>query len=266
MKKIIAIMFFVGIAGVLSSQKKYEKMVYSAVTKEEKEMTVAIKDAVATDKVTKFQIKISNKSDKILIYKPDESTFDFGGGNQKKPKEKWLIIYPTDAEHRTVNLNGTGYQVPEYKFTVDGVYKVSESEKVVEAPEFQLPPSTNDFKAGNFSCTMINLSKETDKTTVKFECRYTGDKIGVINPGRAGIKLPDGTEIANAKSNSRSEILSKGESTKISLTWNRMQGGKPNDMQLIKMQILWRNTFVESDEEKMAPVVVDLHIDESASK
>jgi hypothetical protein len=223
------------------------------------------KDIVAVDVNSKFLLKITNKSSSILLYKPEESTFKINS-TEVKPKEKWLTIYPGDTEGRVIDIKGTSYRVPEYNFVVNGIYKISESDRVVEAPDFQLPPSANDFKAGNFSCTMLNLSKESDKTSVKFECRYTGDKVGVINPGRAAVKLPDNSEIANAKSKSKSEILMKGESTKITLNWNRMEGGRSNDMQLIKLQILWRNTFVEADPVKLEPVELMMKQDEALSK
>jgi hypothetical protein len=112
---------------------------------------------------------------------------------------------------------------------------------------------------------MLDLSKETDKTTVKFECRYTGDKVGVIHPGRAAIRLPDGTEVANAKSKSNPVMLMKGESKKISLAWNRMEGGKATDMQKIKLMIVWHNSFIESDMIKVKPVTLDFKIDEAKS-
>jgi archaellum component FlaF (FlaF/FlaG flagellin family) len=220
---------------------------------------------VATPEIFKFVLRIENKSDKIILYKPEESTL-ITNGKEIKPVEKWLIIFPVDNDYRTVNFKGAGFQQPQFSYKAEGLYTVSEYENPVEAPEFMLPPSKNDFKAGNFSCNMVNLSKESDKTTVKFECRYTGSKIGVINPGRAAVKLPDGTEIANAKSNSKSEILFPGDTKKITLGWNRMAGGRATDMQLIKMQILWRDTFVEAEPQKIAGPVIEAKMDPVKSK
>lgn len=265
MKKILLTVALFAVITVVPAQKKYEKMVYGDASTETAGATIIAKDVVSTKDIAKFQLKISNKSDRILLYKPEESVFRYSG-KEAKPVEKSLIIHPGETDHRVVNFKGNDFQVNEYEFQVEGLYRISDRDNSVEAPEFMLPPSTNDFKAGSFSCDMKSLSKESDKTTVKFECRYTGDKIGVINPGRAAVKLPNGDEIANAKGNSKSELLLPGESRKITLVWNRMEGGKATDMQKIKMQILWRDTFVEAEPEKLPPANLNMKLDESKSK
>ena len=200
-----------------------------------------------------------------MLYKPEESKLTING-KDITPKEKPLTIPPTETDNRVIDIKGTDLMVTDYKFEVNGVYKVSTTSNSVAADDFQLPPSQNEFKVGNFTCTMTDLKKETDKTAVKFECRYTGDKVGIIHPGRAAVKLPDGTEVANAKSSSTPILVQKGESEKISLSWNRMQGGKATDMQRINLMIVWRNTFMDSEPVKVNPVVLDFKIDETKSK
>jgi hypothetical protein len=248
------------------AQKKYsEKVVYNDAVAEGDGMSIKAKDGVSNKEMTKFNLKISNKGDDILLYKPEESTLK-ANGKEVKPKEKWLEIPPTETDNRVVNFTGNDYMVPGYSFVVDGVYKISTTSKSIQTPDFQLPPSQNEFKTGNFTCNMIDLSKETDKTSVKFECRYTGEKFGVIHAGRAAVKLPDGTEIANAKSKSNPVVLAPGESKKVTLYWNRMDGGKATDMQKIKLMIVWNNTFIEADPVKVKPVTLEFTVDEAKSK
>ena len=249
----------------IQAQKKYEKIMYKDASTEGEGITVMAKDAVSNKEMTKFKIKISNKSDDIIVFRPDESTLK-SNTKEFKPKEKMMEVPPTETEGKVINFPGPDFMVNSYSYQIDGLYKVSTTTKSVQTEDFQLPPSQNEFKTGNFTCTMIDLSKETDKTVVKFECRYTGDKIGVIHPGRAAVKLPDGTEIANAKANKSPIVVEKGESKKITLAWNRMEGGKATDMQKIKLLILWRNTFVESELVKIKPVNLDFQIDEATSK
>jgi hypothetical protein len=45
-----------------------------------------------------------------------------------------------------------------------------------------------------------------------------------------------------------------------------MEGGRAQDMQKIKMNILWRNTFSEVDAEKLKDEVLQFEIDEKLSK
>lgn len=264
-KGILVVSAFCLALNIAQAQKKYEKLYYSEVSKEASDITYTGKSAIATKEFIKFNLKIENKGEDMLLYKPEESKLNI---NNKSiaPKEKWLQIAPGETDNRVVDVKGLDLQVPTCSFEVNGVYKVSTTNKALETADFQLPPSQNEFKTGNFSCTMIALDKETDKTAVKFECRYTGDKIGVIHPGRAAVRLPDGTEIANAKHKKTPMIVTKGESEKFTLVWDRMEGGKATDMQKIKMMIIWRNTFVEADAVKADPVTLDFKIDEAKSK
>lgn len=266
MKKILVVIASLCLTlNSLEAQKKYEKIVYKDATADGEGITVVGKDGVSNKEMTKFKIKITNKSDEIILFRPDESTLK-ANSKEFKPKEKAMEIPPAETEGKVVNFTGPEFMVNSYSYVIDGLYKVSVFTNSIQTADFQLPPAQNEFKTGNFTCSMIDLSKESDKTKVKFECRYTGDKVGVIHPGRAAVKLPDGTEVANAKSNQSPIILEKGESKKITLHWNRMEGGRATDMQLIKLLIVWRNTFIETDLHKIKPVTLDFQIDEAASK
>lgn len=265
-KHLILTAALIGLLGQTQSQTKYEKIAYKEAKVEGNEMTVSTRDIVSTKAVTKFQLRIENKTDFLLLYKAEESRLILPGGKELTPKEKALVIYPGETNYRVINFPGPDFMIPDYSYKVDGVYKVSEIEKIVPAPDFILPAATNEFRAGNFSCMLLKYEKETDKTSVKFECRYNGDKVGVINAGRASAKLPDGTEIGNAKLQPKSDVLVKGETQRFTLVWNRMEGGKENDMQKIKMTILWRNTFIEATQVKLEPVRVDMKIDEAMCK
>ncbi|WP_317897940.1 hypothetical protein [Aurantibacillus circumpalustris] len=266
MKKGIIVIAILALAmSTVKGQKKYEKIVYVETAGECKEASITAKSVFSTAQFAKFNLKIRNNSDEILLYKADESKLK-ANGKDYIPKEKPLVIPPTETDNRVIDVKGTEFMVTDYTFEVNGIYKVSTTSNSVAATDFQLPPSQNEFKVGGFTCNMTDLKKETDKTAVKFECRYTGDKIGVIHPGRAAIKLPDGTEIANAKSTASPVLVAKGESEKISLRWDRMQGGKTTDMQLINLLIVWRNTFVEAEPVKLDPIVLEFKIDEAKSK
>jgi hypothetical protein len=245
-------------------EKKYKEIFYKDILNEYDDMTVSTNNGISNKELTKFKLKFVNKTNDILLYKPEESTFKLTD-KEVKPKEKWVIINPNESDFRIVNVLGPDFLIP-YSYVLGGVYKVSTNGNAIDTPDFMLPPSQNEFTTGGFTCSMTSLTKESDKTEVKFECRYTGDKIGVINPNRAAIKLPDGTEMANEKSKSQPIMVMKGKTEKITLKWNRMEGGRATDMQKIKMQILWRNTFTESDAVKVKDETLEFQIDEALSK
>lgn len=251
--------------GQLNAQSKHEKVIYSDFNTSSGDLVLKGEDAVSTAEYLKFKLKIDNRSNDIIVYKPDESRFKINE-QEVKPTEKMLWVDPLDSDHRVVNIKGKDLRVNEFSYAVEGLYKVSPDNTPIPAEDFQLPAAQNEFKAGNFSCTMVDLKKETDETKVKFECRYTGDKIGIIHTNRAAVRLPDGTEIANNKVKMDPEVLQKGDVQKFNLVWKRMEGGRATDMQKIKLMIVWRNTFVEADPVKIQGGILNFKIDEAKSK
>ncbi len=213
-KTFLLIAAFASIVTSVSAQKKdkhYKEIFYKDISNEYSDMTVTTNNGVSNKEMTKFKLKIVNKTNDILLYKPEESSFKLESKDYK-PKEKWLYIFPNESDFRVVNGTGSDFLFP-YKYVVDGVYKIPTTGKGVVAPDFQLPAAQNEFTAGGFTCVMSSLTKESDLTEVKFECRYNGDKIGVIQASRAAVKLPDGTEIANEKSNKQPIVVQKGFET-----------------------------------------------------
>ncbi len=260
---------------VISASFAQDKIYYKNATAENGDFSITIDNAVSTKVETKCKVKITNKTADFLILKPEECIFTING-KEMKCSEKTLIIQPNSSDFRVMNLKAEDLnKVKDYNFTVGGIYKVSTSGTALNAPDFKLPPSTNDFKAGDFSCSMSSLSKETDKTSVKFKCAYNGAKVGFINPTKAAVKMPNDAERANEKTNASSVLtkgksdilmLMKGDSENITLEWNRMQGGKSTDMQKVDMTILWRDCFTEAVPEKLKSETLELKYDEVKSK
>lgn len=268
MKKIIlALAFVTAIGNIATAQKevKYEKLFYKDLTKETGDLKIMVDNAISTPAETKFKLKITNLTGDFIILKPEECVFMING-KELKPKEKWLIIKPNESDYRVINLKGTGYnEVKSYSFSLDGLYSVSSKGTVVSAPDFDLPAAKNDFEAGDFKCTVSNISKETDKTEAKFKCVYNGNKVGVVQTTKASAKFPDGKEYANAKSKSGAFLLMKGQDDTFTLKWERMEGGKAMDMQKVPMVIIWHETFMESEIVKLKSEKLDLEFDEVKS-
>lgn len=271
MKKIIVA--FVAMAGILNTaeaqkDEKYLKLYYKEAKIDGKDITITASDPVSTEKETKFKLKIMNKSNDYVIYKPEESSFMING-KEMKPEEKWLLIAPNESDYRVINLKGEYNGVKNYSYTVGGLYKVAMG-KAVAVADFKLPASKNDFKTENFSCTLNNLEKETGKTVAKFNCTYTGDKMGFVFSSKPSVKMPDGNDYAckvskGLFSKSGPTILMKGKEDSFTLVWERMQGGKSMDMQKVEMIIKWNETFAEGTPEKMKSETLQIEFDEALS-
>src|ERR1044072_1931404 len=99
----ITIMANMGLA-----QKKYDKLVYKEVKNEGSDVDITIQNAVSTEGETKFKIKINNKTDDYIIYKPAESKFVING-KEYAVTEKQIIIDPNGSDFKIINLKGEGY-------------------------------------------------------------------------------------------------------------------------------------------------------------
>jgi transcriptional antiterminator Rof (Rho-off) len=271
MKTIILTLASTFLAVATAQSQNFEKLFYKDLTKETDQVTVTVDNAVSTPGETKFKLKVTNKTNDYILYKPMESKFIIDG-KESKPKEKMLIIKPNSSDFVTINLKGAGYnKIKSYSFVIDGLYSVSTNGKAIEVPNFKLPAAQNEFKAGDFNCTMTNVTKESDKTEVKFKCSYNGDKIGVIHNTRAGVKMPDGNEYANAKkpglleSKAKEVLVMKGEEESVNLKWDRMEGGRAMDMQKVAMDIVWHATFTEAPAVKLKGETLEMEFDEATT-
>lgn len=263
------ILALVAVCGMITAMKPaddvFKKVFYKDEKVETNEATIEFVDAVATEKETKFKIRITNKTNDYLVYKPEESAFILDG-KEMKPKEKTLFIQPNGSGSRVINIAGTYTSLRKYSFYLAGLYKASANGQVVTVPDFKLPPVQNEFKAGSFTCSLVKLKKETDETTVKFNCQYQGDKIGIFNPAKVAVKMPTGKEYANTKLKAGSLILMKGAVDDFTLEWGRMPGGKDEDMQKVEMLIQWKDAFTETSLQALGSHKVDLNFDEALTK
>jgi hypothetical protein len=239
-------------AGTMSSlvAQEYKKVFFKTQTVETNDVKVTIDGAVATARETKFKIKIINKTNDYLIYKPSESVFKIGGKSYN-PVEKWVIIRPNDDGSSVLNIPGTEFLVAaDYDFVLEGLYRVNTNTGSVIAPDFKLPASQNEFKAASFSVTLGKVKKTTARTDAQFIASYNGDKIGIFEPNKVAMKMPDGKEYANYHSDKKPIVFEKGKSDDFMVAWKDIPTAS-GDMQKDEMTILWRNAFKEVTPEKM---------------
>jgi hypothetical protein len=265
-KTILSMLAIICIAGNSIAQKetKYKKVFYKTQTIENTDVKVTIDNAVATPAGVKFKIKIINKTTDYIIYKPSESVFKIKG-KDNKPEEKWLIVRPNDNESQVIDLKGPDYLIAEnFDFVLDGLYKVSINAKGSPAPDFKLPASQNDFKAGGFSVTLDKVKKETARTDAKFKVAYTGDQIGIFEPNKVVMKMPDGKEYANYHSDNRPLIFNVGTLDDFTVSWKDIPTTS-GDMQKVDMQILWKDAFKEVTPTKIPALNLTILFDKETS-
>ncbi len=240
--------------------KDGSKFMYKDITVETDDYKVYIIDAVAVDGLSKFKIKIFNKTNDFLLVKPSEFAYKTESKTVANT-EKNFIIAPNDETTRVIDFKGSTMLVEKYMIEVKGIYKASAAAKALEVPNFDLPPTKNDFSVGSFNCVLKKNEASTDKASAKFECSYNGDAIGIIFPYKAACIMPNGTDNANSKKNS-GILLEKGRSDDFTLVFNEVVGA--GDLQKKAVKIKWNDTFKESKLMKLADNVINM--EKSASK
>ncbi len=242
--------------------KKDEKFFYKNATIETDDYKLYIEDAVALEGFSKFKIKVFNKTNDFLFVKASEMLF-ISGDKSISNSEKPFVVSPNDEGSKVVDFKGTEMQVKNYTLELKGIYKASANGKTMDVPLFDLPASKNDFTVGNFSCLLKDYKANTDRAYAKFECTYSGDNIGIINPYKAACIMPNGVENATSK-RSKGVLLERGNSETFSLTFDEMVGA--GDLQKKPIKVKWNDTFKEGKLTRLADSKIVLEQDTEKKK
>lgn len=234
--------------------KDDERFFYKDVTIETDDYKLYIVDAVAVGPWSKFKVKVFNKTNDYLIIKPAEFIYK-SDKNTATNSEKAFVIAPNDEGSKVVDFKGKGMQATNFEVEIKGIYKVSAGGKVIDVPNFDLPPSKNDFTVGNFTCTLKKHDANTDKASAKFECAYNGDNVGIINPYKSACIMPNATENANSKK-SDGILLEKGKTDDFTVIFNEISGA--GDLQKKAIKIKWNDTFKESKLMRLSDSKIEL--------
>jgi hypothetical protein len=224
-------------------------------------------DAVSTDSYFKFKLRIQNKTKDYLIIDFNKMKIVLNGSNEYKPSEKTLIIPPGEFGSRVVNFTGTEFRVTQLEIIMDGVKTASTNGKVYEAPNYNLPVSNNDFNTGPFRFLNKSTECKTDITLVKMEVTYTGTDMAVVQPIKIGLKMPvSGNVFANMISNKKAILLGPNESANFNMLWENIDVKQNGDMQKVKMEILFKDAFMETKTTDKSGTKFTLTINEKESK
>lgn len=262
--KLFLFILSIGVSNALFAQK-YKKIIYRQTSFENAECAITAEDPVSTEKYIKVKLRIKNKTSDYVVFDASKCIF-YINGKEFNTTEKLLLIRPNADDYRVIDLKGSGYLVENFEMKIDGLSRFSADSKGISVPSFQLPPSSNDFSAGGFKVNMVRLFKETQRTDVKFRAIYNGNKIGVFEPSKVSVKMPDGKEFANYHSDRSPLIFVPGDEDTFTTTWlNDVMIGS-GDMQTAEMKILWGDAFKEVSTNPITPMKLDFKIEPSLSK
>lgn len=218
---------------------------------------IYIEDAINEDGLSKLKIRIFNKTNDYLIFKPNDVVFRIG--TQEVPcKEKQIVILPNEEGWKVISVKGKGFQEEKYTLEIKNMHKISATTAPIKIEDMNLPPAKPDFTAGKFKCSIKKADIKTDKSILRCECVYEGDGIGVLMPSKSVVIMPKGQENPNADK-FKSCLLEKGKGESFLMEFREMKGG--GDMQKGPLKLIWNDTFKDSKIEPIAGAKINLELD-----
>lgn len=261
MKKFLSLSLIICSTLIFAQKKKNVdpgyKYIYKETSFETDDYKIYIEDATAIDAWSKLKVRVFNKTNDYLILKPTDVTFKIDG-KEIQGTDKQLIIVPNDEASKVIDVKGPGCQVDNYSITIKTLYKVAANSPAIKAEDFVIPVAKNDFKAGNFKCTLKKHELKTDKSAFKFVCTYEGDGIGILAPTQIAAVTPKGQDNANYNRN-KGTLLERGKSDDFIVDIREIPNS--GDMQKEPWKLKWNETFKESKIEMIAGGTINLELD-----
>lgn len=212
---------------------------------------------------------ITSTTEDILLFDLGGVKFVTESGEHKNNKSKEVQVNPFETNTVTLKVDGgTDFHVENFKLIIENVSRVPITGNKQTADDFSLPPRNNNVQIGNFSCEVSKLTKKTDNMEVKFNTRYTGDKVGIVDQRRIAVKFPNGNEYANVRKASKLKKLITGNDISIyrkgdkgSFLVQSEEHKMDGDMQFIELWLVWNDAFVESEMIIIDGIEADFELD-----
>lgn len=235
------------------------KYFYTETSIETDDYKIYIENGTSTDSWVKFKVRIFNKTNDFIIFKPTDVIFKING-REIPGTDKQIFVIPNDEATKVVDAKGNGFQVNKFSVEIKNFYKVSANTPVIKAEDFPIPVTANSLSAGNFKCYSKSAAIKNDKSVLKFVCEYTGDQIGILAPSKITAIMPKGQENVNANRN-KGMLLEKGKSDDFIVDIREMPGS--GDMKKDNWKLKWNETFRESKEVSIPGGKFTLELDQA---
>lgn len=243
---------------------------YEVKTIETPELTVEFEDAHSQQTFTIVKLKITNKTSEYIVYRVNESVFKYDFGHEYAlPKAglglgllsgNTILIKPKSTEIKTLKVSGSGnHHVENLKLVLNGFYKLSATGVVVAVPDFALSADNAAFTAGGFQFSLVKSKQQFYKTTVRFNCTYTGSGYGIVNFARSAIAAKNNKYYPNENVKDKTDILEPGDHQDFTVE------AQVYDSQNPAGRIVWNNTFAESTPIPLGVGVAKLLFDETVT-
>jgi hypothetical protein len=264
MKSCFILLFFIT-SHLLISQgaNDYSVVFFKEVTIESEIFKMEIINSFSKEDIIRIKVRILNKSKDYLVIKPDEIFFKTAK-KEYRGEEKFILVKPSEEVYKFVTARDTAIKTTAVDLHVNGIYILPYGDEVTEAPQVKLPvPRRTPFKMGNYECVINDVDLENDVSIVKVACVYTGDKIGILEPGKVVAIMPTGIENLNYNTGKTPVLLEKQEEEKFKLVFESLKGGGKMRQGIT---LDWKNCFRASVLVPVKGFLAEMRIDPGRSE
>ena len=239
----------------------FEKVYYHDKTIVQDDYEILVKNIIDYKDEIKFALKITNKTNSILLYDSKESEVIIDKNNLLA-NGKLKLIPISKSKTQTIKANrGEVEKQTSFNYLLDGIYVLKENNTPINVADFEIPMTKKDFSFGDVTCIVSIPVRKSQKMTIKVEIKNNGKDYIVVRPFRVSLKMPD-DNIYTSKNTK--EIIALAPQTKKTMTlkWDRMPGGNLNDMQKVPMSIIFKDVFYTATKERFELINIEIVWDE----
>jgi hypothetical protein len=229
---------------------KYETVFFEESSVENANAKITLSNAISEKDFIKGKVKVTNYTGKALVIKPEECSYSTPVG-EIFSKDKWMVIGPRQQETKTIDVKGDNLKTDKTSFKINGFY-ICNTVETVNAPDMQLPPQ-EELTIGNFKLKLDGWDRDGKEIMIKYNIRYMGDKVGMMDPGKVLLKSPGGTEYKNQKDKEKIYAFNKKEDFLIGFLY--LSDSKKENV------LLWKDAFSEGTPEKTESVTIETKMD-----
>ncbi len=240
---------------------KYKKIYYSNKTIEGNGYTVELNNIIDYDGELKFSFKVLNIQNEYILLKGNGTKIT-KLGTEFPISEKTKLIAPQKSKSQTIKCLGSGDNRAEiFTFFGNSLFSLKVDQSAQKIDSMKIPLARKDFEFNSVKCFVDVKEKSTQTTKIVTTVKNNSKDYLFIYPSRIALKMPDGNTYT---SNNSKEviIIAPNKSGKVTCKWDRMPGGKLNDMQLVVMNLIFDDVFYFSSIKPMDSFSIDVEWNE----
>lgn len=226
-----------------SVAQNFKTVKYEEKTFDNPDYKLYVVGSFSRAEILKIKIRVFNKSKNIIYIKPEEIQF-MVNGKKIAGKGRTIVVQPDGDEARLIDVEGgMDMRCDKFEVILSGVYKIDpQAAEVVKADPTEVDGSsaTPVTASSLFKCNTTVAQSNKEKSFAKYSCVYTGDQIGVIEPGNTIAVMSSGKKNYNSYPKSELFALEKGDPQTITIEFRKLNGaGDLTD----GYKVEWNNVF-----------------------